>query len=111
MRRRALLKATAFGAGSGFLPMLNCGRFQVFAASPTRYSTRAVDLIQRAFVVDLKHALSLNPGTLKTWLTDPASFGEAEWRRLKSTGLTLMQTTLETEQCSFRTQPHIETFF
>jgi membrane dipeptidase len=96
MNKRALLKATAIGVGGCVLPMINFGHFQVFAASPERYSARAVDLIRRAVVIDLKHALSLNPATLKSWLTVPGSFGETEWRRFQSTGLTVIQTTLET---------------
>lgn len=96
LQRRALLKAAAVAMGVASFPMLNFGRFQALAASPTRYSGRAIELIERSVVVDLKHALSLNPDTLKSWLTDPAQFREAEWLRFRSTGLTVMQTTLET---------------
>ncbi len=95
-RRRALLKTVAISMGGAAFPMLNFGRFQVFAQIPTRYSVRAVDLIKRSLVIDLKHALSLNPETLKSWLTNPGNFGAPQWQRFQSSGLTVIQTTLET---------------
>lgn len=95
--RRTVLKGVA-GAATGALafPMLNLGRFSAFAQSATTYSARAVGLVESSPTLDLKHALSLHPDELKSWLTDPAAFGEREWALFQSTGLKVIQTTVET---------------
>lgn len=93
--RRSVIKGLA-GAGAIAFPMLNLGRFRAFAQSTTTYSARAVELVERSLTLDLKHALSLHPEILKSWLTDPGAFGEAEWAAFKSTGLKVIQTTIET---------------
>ncbi len=46
---RAALAATALGAA----PFVNLGRFQVFAASPSKYSARAIKVIERSLVIDM----------------------------------------------------------
>jgi membrane dipeptidase len=52
-RRRLLQAAVAF-------PMLNFGSYRVFAASPTRYSARAMRLVERAVVIDMLGVLGLD---------------------------------------------------
>lgn len=59
--RRRLLKGAAGAAGlaTGF-PMLNFGAYQVFAQTPTRYSARAIKLIQRSHVIDMLGVLAMD---------------------------------------------------
>lgn len=93
--RRQLLAAAAAGAAGISLPMLSVGQHAV-AGSSRKYSTRTLDLIEGSGNVDLKHALTLHPTLLKSWLTRPDAFGAAERAMFRSTKLKIMQTTLET---------------
>ena len=93
--RRKLTGAIAAGAALTGFPMINVGRYALFAQPFYEYSTRAIDLIGESFVFDLKHALHLHPEILRRWFHEPESFGEKEWQRFRSTGLTGMQTTVE----------------
>jgi membrane dipeptidase len=52
--RRSLLKSTLAVSATMFgFPMLNFGRFQAVAGSATRYSARAVQLVERSLVIDM----------------------------------------------------------
>jgi membrane dipeptidase len=98
MDRRSMLKTTA-AAGIATLaaPMMNFGSFQVSAASPTKYSSRAVDLVQRSTVIDMLNPLSLfavlaslvDPKA-PTWFSDPKLFTEKDWQRFKSSGFSVL---------------------
>lgn len=97
MKRRTVIKTLAGAAAAGAVfPMINTGRHRAAAQPVLEYSTRAVELVEGSFVLDLKHALSLHPDELKSWLTDPDAFGEDDWEQFRSTGLNVMQTTVET---------------
>ena len=48
--RRTVLKGIALSVG---VPMLNRGRFSLFAQSATEYSVRTVDLVRRCTVIDM----------------------------------------------------------
>lgn len=55
--RRAFLKSA--GAAAAFAaPMLNFGRFRVFAASKRTYSARTIDLVNRSLVIDMLSIIS-----------------------------------------------------
>lgn len=54
--RRAVLKAGALIAA----PMLNVGEHAVFARSTARYSTRSVDIMKRALIIDMLAPLTLD---------------------------------------------------
>ena len=59
--RRGMLKATAgLAVASVAAPMINLGRYQVHAAIPQKYSTRAVKLVQRSLVIDMLAPLKLD---------------------------------------------------
>ena len=83
--RRKLLK-TALGAGltSAVLPMINFGRYQVFAATPQKYSARAVKLVERSLVIDMLAPLKLD-FTPEAFAL-PAS--DAEVAMFRSSGIT-----------------------
>ena len=75
LTRRDLLK-TAAAASVGVLaaPMLNIGRFRLFANSETEYSTRAIDLVSRSTVIDMLCVLTLDFKKYDKWMADPESF-------------------------------------
>ena len=58
-RRQSLKRLLGVAAATITAPTINRGWFQLFAESATKYSARAIDLVQRSTVVDM-----LNPFTL-----------------------------------------------
>ena len=59
--RRGLLRgAVGVGAGVAGFPMLNFGAYQAFADSPTKYSARAVGLVERSLVIDMLGVLAMD---------------------------------------------------
>lgn len=99
--RRTVLKSVIASAvaAAGF-PMLNLGAGYTPPTSNRQYSTHAVDLVSSSFPIDLKHAFSLHPAELKSWLVNPDSFDEEIWHTFRKTGLKVIQTTLETVENS-----------
>lgn len=83
-------------------PMINTGSARVSSADDIKYSTRAIDLVKQSFTVDLKHALSLYPKTVETYLTNPDSFDEKIWQEFRGSGLNIIQTTVETIKDTLR---------
>jgi membrane dipeptidase len=85
MQRRQLLKAVA-GAGLGAVcaPMINQGRYRVFAGSKEEYSARAVELVGRSVVIDMLSPFKLGS---TTWFTNPDSFKQADFQRFKDSGI------------------------
>ena len=97
MKRRTLLKqGAAIAVSTTGFPMINTGFAGAGSADEMKYSIRAIDLVQQSFTVDLKHALSLYPKTVETYLTDPDSFDEDIWQEFRGSGLKVIQTTVET---------------
>lgn len=60
LSRRRLLQAGAAGALCSGFPMLNLGMHRVFADSDRRYSTRALDLVERSLVIDMLAPLKID---------------------------------------------------
>ncbi|HEU4769180.1 MAG TPA: membrane dipeptidase [Pyrinomonadaceae bacterium] len=86
--RRELLKTGAL-AGAGLLatPMLNRGRYRIFANSPVEYSSRAVDLVQQSVVIDMLGVLTLDFAKQNRWLANPESFTAADLQPFKDSGI------------------------
>jgi membrane dipeptidase len=83
--RRALLKAAArAGAGAALAPMLNRGRFRLFAQSSAQYSARAIELIRRAVIIDMLSPFKLGSST---WLAKPDTFKPADLERFKDSNI------------------------
>jgi membrane dipeptidase len=98
MNRRNMMK-TAVGAGTAALiaPMMNFASFQLFASTSTKYSDRAVGLVQRSTVIDMLNPLSLYAvlagfmgEKAPTWFTDPELFTEKDWERFKTSGFNVL---------------------
>src|ERR1035438_9517145 len=84
--RRTMLKGMALSLGA---PMLNRGRFALFAQSATEYSARTVDLVRRCTVIDMLGLLTLNYRRLTAGEADPDRFRQADFVRLRDSGITV----------------------
>ena len=83
--------------------MLNRGWFRVFAQGATKYSSRAIDLLQRTTTIDM-----LNPFTLvsvlaplkgdkrPTWFTNPEIFTADDFQRFKESRIDVMNVAVGT---------------
>ena len=83
-RREMLRRAGLASAGALAAPMINRGRFRLFAQSAQEYSARAVRLMQEATVMDMLAPLSI-PRT--EWTSRPESFTEEDVERFRSSGI------------------------
>ena len=84
--RRSLLRGVALALGA---PMINRGRFALFARGGTGYPVRAVDLVRRSTVIDMLGLLTLDSRKLSAWETDPGRFRQADFLRLRDSGITV----------------------
>jgi membrane dipeptidase len=96
-RRESLKRLFGVGVATLAAPMINRSWFQLFAEETTKYSARAVDLVQRSTIVDM-----LNPFTLRgvlapfkgdkspTWFTNPETFTSADFQRFKDSRIDVM---------------------
>ncbi|MEW5917551.1 MAG: membrane dipeptidase [Gemmatimonadota bacterium] len=87
LTRRSALKAAATAAAAVFAaPMINIGRYQLFAHQPTQYSARCVKLMQESLVIDMLSPLTIE-GKWAQWATNPESFKDADFKRYKDSGI------------------------
>lgn len=84
--RRAVVKGVGMALAA---PMINRGRFSLLAAGGTGYSARTVDLVQRSMVIDMLGLLTLDYRKQTSWATDPRLFREADFVRLRDSGITV----------------------
>jgi membrane dipeptidase len=82
LARRSVLKRALAAAVA--LPMLNIGRYQVFAAEPRKYSARAIELIRRSLVIDMLAPLKLDFSTQAY----AAALSEQEAENFRHSGIT-----------------------
>jgi membrane dipeptidase len=84
--RRSLLRDAALVLGA---PLINRGRFSLFAQGETEYSARTLDLVRESTVIDMLGLLTLDFKKLAAWRSDPACFQPADLRKLKDSGTTV----------------------
>jgi len=89
--RRSILKGAALSLGA---PMINRGRFSLFAQSETKYSMRTLDLVRRSMVIDMLGLLTLDYRKLSIWESDPTRFRHADFLRLRDSGITVFHPAL-----------------
>ncbi len=70
-------------------PMLNLGRYRLFAGSRHEYSKRTVELVQESLVIDMLGLLTLDWVKLERWELQPKAFQTADFRKLRSSGITV----------------------
>ena len=88
LNRRDLLKRGAL-AGAGLLaaPMLNRGRYRIFANSAVEYSSRAIDLVRQSVVIDMLGPFTLDFAKQSRWFTNPESFTASDLQPYKDSGI------------------------
>lgn len=79
---------TAMAAAPAFLR----GRFRLFAASQTRYSDRAIKLVEESLTIDMLNQFrfpdfSDRPPQSVRWLTRPGSFTASQFETYRTSGL------------------------
>ena len=84
--RRSLLRDAAFVLGA---PLLNRGRFSLFAQGESEYCARTIDLVRESTVIDMLGLLTLDFKKLSSWRTDPACFQASDLKKLKDSGITI----------------------
>jgi membrane dipeptidase len=86
INRRSILKNTALTLAA---PLINRGRFALFAQTKTEYSMRTLDLIRRSTVIDMLGLLTLDFQKLYTWQREPERFQSCDFQKLKDSGTTV----------------------
>jgi membrane dipeptidase len=86
-RRELLKRAAVASAGTIAAPMLNRGRFRLFANSSTAYSSRSIELMKRATVIDMLSPFAISPSKTTKWFSNPDNFGQADLQRFKDSGI------------------------
>lgn len=86
LTRRSLLKNAARALAA---PMINRGRFSLFAQTDIEYSARTVDLVRRSTVIDMLGLLTLDYQKLCIWEADARRFQPSDFRRLQDSGITV----------------------
>jgi len=96
-RRQSLRRIVGAAAATIAAPMFNGGWFQLFAQTTSKYSARAMELLQRATTIDMLNPFSL-VGVLApikgdkraTWFTNPETFTEKDFQRFKDSRIDIM---------------------
>ena len=86
-RREMLKAATGAGLASLAAPMINRGRYRVFASSPKEYSARAIDLVKRSTVIDMLSPFTLNFTKQAKWFANPETLTSSELQPFKDSGI------------------------
>jgi membrane dipeptidase len=86
LSRRALLKGAALATAA---PLIQRGRFCLFAETEAAYSTSTLDLVQRSTVIDMLGLLTLDYSKLCSWMAEPGCFAPRDFQKLKTSGITI----------------------
>lgn len=86
-RRTMLARAAAAGLATLAAPMINLGRFRLFAQPTTEYSARAIGLMQRSLVIDMLSVFTLNFPNQAKWEANPESFSAADFQPFLDSGI------------------------
>ena len=88
LTRRRLLKSGG-GAALATLaaPMINRGRYRLFAFSPKDYSARAIELMARSTVIDMLSPFTLDFPKQAKWFANPERFTVADLQPFKDSGI------------------------
>jgi membrane dipeptidase len=86
-RRKLLKSAAAAGFTALVAPMINRGRYRIFAASTKEYSARAIGLVGRSTVIDMLSPFTLNFTKQAKWFANPETFTTADLQPFKDSGI------------------------
>jgi len=84
--RRFLLRNAALTLGA---PLINRGRFALFAQSEIAYSALTLELVRAATVIDMLGLVTLDFRKLSAWQAQPSRFLPADFQKLKDSGITI----------------------
>lgn len=91
VNRREMLKGTGVAAASILTaPMINRGRFRLFAGSLAEYSSKAIDLMGRTTVIDMLNVLTLDFAKQQKWFRDPETFTVSDVQPYLESGINVM---------------------
>lgn len=84
-------------AGAGVLaaPLINRGRYSLFAGERVERSSRAVELVGRSMVIDMLGLLTLDWPKLYSWQRAPEEFGASDFQKLQSSGVRVFHPAVE----------------
>ena len=88
MNRRELLTRSACLVAA---PFVSVGRCRLFASEAHTYSVRAIELVEQANVIDMLSLLTLDWPLLDRWRKNPETFGDAEFKALRLSGINVFQ--------------------
>jgi membrane dipeptidase len=71
------------------VPLIQRGRFCLFAQSETAYSALTLDLVRHSTVIDMLGLLTLDYSKLCSWEADPGGFAVHDFEKLKASGITV----------------------
>jgi membrane dipeptidase len=86
-RREVMKTAGMAGLATLAAPLINLGRYRLFAASEKQYSARAVELVTRSTVIDMLSPFTLNFPKMNKWFANPETFTEADLQPFKQSGI------------------------
>lgn len=89
-RRELLRSAGVAGAAVLAAPMINRGKFALFAGSAAEYSTRAIDLVTGSTVVDMLCVMTLDFAKQDRWMKNPELFTEKDLQPFKDSGINVI---------------------
>src|SRR6185436_3007628 len=85
--RRSAIRALAGGVAAVIAaPMINLGRFRLFAHQPVEYSARCLTLMQESTVVDMLSVLTIGD-KWQECARAPETFTEKEFQRFRDSGI------------------------
>ena len=108
-RRQMISRIAAVGTAVLSAPMVNRGRFQLFAGSPAEYSTRTLDLVKQSTVIDMLCVLTLNFAKFDQWMKDPESFTETDLKPFRESGINVIHPA--TGMAGFNSYENVLKFF
>lgn len=88
-RRKMLAQSAVVSLATVAAPMINLGRYQLFAESATEYSARALALMQRSLVIDMLSVFTLNFPDQAKWEANPETFTEKEFKVFLDSGINI----------------------
>ncbi len=86
-RRDAVKTLATAGAVLLGAPLINRGRYRLFARTQQEYSARAIGLIQRSVVIDMLAPLTLNGETRSRWAQNPENATAQELQEFRESGI------------------------
>jgi membrane dipeptidase len=82
------------GAAAIAAPLINRGRCAVFARPSIEYSTRTIDLVGRATVIDMLSPLTLDFAKQSKWFSNPETFGPADLQPFRESQIDVFHTAI-----------------